>query len=60
MTVRDNGRGFDRGAVPDGAVGLRSIEQRVADLDGSLLIESEPGTGTVITATIPLSDTPED
>lgn len=60
MSVRDNGRGFDRGAVPEGAVGLRSIEQRVADLDGSLLIESEPGAGTVITATIPLSDAPED
>ncbi len=60
VTARDNGCGFDRTAVPESAVGLRSIEQRVADLDGSVLIESEPGAGTVITATIPLSDAPQD
>lgn len=53
ITIRDNGRGFDRSAVPDGAVGLRSIEQRIADLDGSTLIESAPGEGTMITATLP-------
>ena len=53
ITIRDNGRGFDRSAVPDSAVGLRSIEQRVADLDGSALIESSPGGGTTITATLP-------
>ncbi|HJM88265.1 MAG TPA: GAF domain-containing protein [Dehalococcoidia bacterium] len=56
LTVRvvDDGVGFDRAAVPDSAVGLRSIEQRVADLDGSVLIESTLGAGTTITVTVPL------
>lgn len=57
LTVRvvDDGVGFDRGAVPESAVGLRSIEQRVADLDGSVLIESSLGAGTTITVTVPLT-----
>jgi signal transduction histidine kinase len=58
IAIRDNGRGFDRSAVPDSAVGLRSIEQRVADLDGSALIESSPGDGTTITATLPWPEDP--
>lgn len=58
IAVHDNGRGFDRSAVPDSAVGLRSIEQRVADLDGSALIESSPGDGTAITATLPWPEDP--
>ena len=60
IAIRDNGRGFDRSAVPDSAVGLRSIEQRVADLDGSALIESSPGKGTTITATLPWPEHPGD
>lgn len=60
ITIHDNGRGFDRSAVPDSAVGLRSIEQRVADLDGSALIVSSPGEGTTITATLPWPEHTDD
>ncbi|MDA1062315.1 MAG: ATP-binding protein [Chloroflexi bacterium] len=54
LEVRDFGRGFERAAVRSGSVGLRSVEQRVADLGGSLLIESVPNQGTTVTASIPL------
>ena len=58
LTVRvvDDGVGFDRATVPDSTVGLRSIEQRVADLDGSVLIESTLGGGTTVTVTVPLTE----
>ena len=52
--VRDNGAGFDVDAVPDGA-GLTNIRDRVAAVRGHIAIESRPGRGTRISATIPLS-----
>ena len=51
--VRDNGAGFDVDAVPDGA-GLTNIRDRVAAVRGHIAIESRPGRGTRISATIPL------
>jgi signal transduction histidine kinase len=52
--VRDNGAGFDVDAVPGGA-GLTNIRDRVAAVRGHVAIESRPGRGTRISATIPLS-----
>ena len=52
--VRDNGAGFDLDAVPSG-VGLTNIRDRVAAVRGRVTIESTPGRGTHISATIPLS-----
>ena len=54
--VRDNGAGFDLDAVPAG-VGLTNIRDRVAAVGGRVTIESTPGRGTRISATIPLSPT---
>ena len=51
VEVRDDGVG---GAVPGGS-GLLGIEDRVAGLEGRLTVESPPGGGTVITASVPLS-----
>jgi two-component system, NarL family, sensor histidine kinase DevS len=59
MEIRDNGIGFDRATVPPGAVGLRSLEERVADLGGSLMIESTPGAGTTLVATFPVDEPAE-
>ena len=53
LEVRDDGRGFERDDIDPNAVGLRSIEQRIADLGGSLLIESARDDGTVVRATVP-------
>jgi signal transduction histidine kinase len=49
VTVRDDGAG---GADPAGQ-GLRGLADRVAALDGSLAVDSTPGRGTVVTATLP-------
>jgi signal transduction histidine kinase len=51
VDVRDDGVG---GARPDGS-GLLGLDDRVAALGGHLRIESPPGRGTRIAATLPLS-----
>jgi signal transduction histidine kinase len=50
VEVRDNGIG---GADPAGGSGLRGLSDRVAALDGRLLVASPPGGGTVLRAEIP-------
>jgi signal transduction histidine kinase len=60
LEIRDWGRGFRtcevRGdAGPGETVGLSSMRDRVALLNGSLHICSEPGLGTSVVAEIPLS-----
>ena len=60
LKVRDWGRGFRPSGVrgsagPGETVGLSSMRDRVALLNGSLQIRSEPGLGTSVVAEIPLS-----
>ena len=53
LRIQDNGRGFH----PDrarGGLGLRNMEERIAQLDGALRILSEPD-GTMIEAKVPLT-----
>ncbi len=54
LEVSDDGRGFERTVVEPESVGLRSVEQRIAELGGSVLIESRPGAGARVIARIPL------
>jgi PAS domain S-box-containing protein len=59
LKVRDWGRGFRPSGVrgsagPGETVGLSSMRDRVALLNGSLHIRSEPGIGTSVVAKIPL------
>ncbi|HXS63305.1 MAG TPA: sensor histidine kinase [Streptosporangiaceae bacterium] len=58
LDVRDDGRGFDPAAVPDGGFGLVAMRQRVQDQSGALLIESEPGGGTAVSARLPVGPVP--
>jgi signal transduction histidine kinase len=51
VEVGDDGVGGARGA---GGSGLRGLGDRVAALDGTLDVESPPGGGTRLRATIPL------
>jgi signal transduction histidine kinase len=57
LTVTDDGVGFDPqmlGAPTiESGFGLYSIRERMIAIDGSLKIESAPGTGTVVTAILP-------
>jgi signal transduction histidine kinase len=53
LGVRDDGQGFDPAASFPGHLGLRSMEERVERLGGTLTVESAPGSGTRIRAWIP-------
>jgi signal transduction histidine kinase len=58
LDVRDDGAGFDPGQTrpsESGGFGLVAMRQRVEALNGTLEIESEPGFGTAISATVPLT-----
>ncbi len=53
LTVKDDGSGFE----PDKArgLGLLGMEERVKQLGGRLEIESQPGHGTLLRATLPMA-----
>jgi hypothetical protein len=57
LDVRDDGIGFDAAITRenghDGGFGLTAMRQRVTRLAGTLEVESEPGTGTAISASVP-------
>jgi signal transduction histidine kinase len=50
VEIEDDGVGFDAAAVRKDALGLVSMEQRVALLDGDFSVLSRPGGPTVVTA----------
>jgi signal transduction histidine kinase len=52
LEVVDDGAGF--GADATAGVGLASLHDRAAELGGSLVVDSEPGAGTRVTAELPL------
>lgn len=65
LEIEDNGRGFDRFANPlggdeMGGYGLLSMSERAEIVGGRLNIRSRPGSGTTVTATIPLPSTSAD
>jgi len=53
LVVRDDGRGFDVSARSGQGYGLSGMRERVATLGGSLSIDSKPGEGTEVSATLP-------
>jgi signal transduction histidine kinase len=50
VAVADDGVG---GADPEQGTGLRGLADRIAVLEGRLEVESEPGRGTIVKASIP-------
>ncbi|TQL90700.1 signal transduction histidine kinase [Actinoallomurus bryophytorum] len=52
LDVRDDGVGFEPG-VANGGFGLSSMRQRLLRVAGSLAIESSPGEGTAVNASVP-------
>lgn len=54
LMVRDNGCGFDLGALGDGAFGLASMRERAALIGGELHIDSRPSDGTRVSLLVPL------
>jgi len=50
LTVRDDGRGFDRAHVPADHFGLGIMQERMASVGGTVTVETAPGQGTTLTA----------
>jgi signal transduction histidine kinase len=53
LTVRDDGDGFDPQTVETNGFGLQGMRERVQLLEGSLQVESAPGSGTTVRASLP-------
>ncbi|MGW7685397.1 sensor histidine kinase [Kribbella sp. NPDC054772] len=58
LDVRDDGKGCTPGTSE--GFGLIAMRQRVTRLAGSFAVETAPGEGTGISATIPATPAPED
>jgi signal transduction histidine kinase len=52
VEVADDGVG---GADMDRGTGLRGLSDRLAAIEGRLQVDSEPGRGTTVRASIPIS-----
>jgi signal transduction histidine kinase len=60
VVVADDGRGFTPGSQRNGKaspLGLTSMRERVEALGGTFEVNSQPGSGTQVTATVPISRT---
>jgi signal transduction histidine kinase len=60
VVIADDGQGFTPGRQWNGkarALGLTSMRERVEALGGTFQVNSQPGSGTQVTATIPLPPT---
>jgi signal transduction histidine kinase len=58
VRIADNGKGFEMGSIAgnDKSYGMTNMRERAELLDGTLKVESAPGIGTTITATIPIPE----
>src|SRR5690606_25292243 len=54
VQVRDNGQGFDPAEVRPTSHGLSGMRHRVESAGGRLSITSRPGSGTLVSAVLPL------
>jgi signal transduction histidine kinase len=60
VVIADDGQGFTPGPQSNGKarpLGLTSMRERVEALGGTFQVNSQPGSGTQVTATIPMSRT---
>lgn len=51
LSVQDDGRGFDLGAIPPKCLGLDIMHERTADIGARLALHSQPGAGTMVIVT---------
>lgn len=57
LIIADNGRGFDKAAVSPNSYGLTGMKGRLAEVGGTLNVESTLAAGTTVTAEVQLSKT---
>jgi signal transduction histidine kinase len=55
LNIGDNGRGFDPAGPFPGHLGMRSMQEGVTKIEGTLAIESAAGQGTHIHIRVPLT-----
>jgi signal transduction histidine kinase len=55
LSIRDDGIGFDPETHARDRFGLRTMRERAAECGGTLAIQATPGSGSVITAHLPLT-----
>lgn len=53
IEAQDNGKGIDL-EQPWKGIGLNTIKDRAGLMEGTMLIDSVPGTGTLVTIVLPL------
>ncbi|MDX6650976.1 MAG: hypothetical protein QOJ97_2927 [Solirubrobacteraceae bacterium] len=58
VVVRDDGKGFDMTA-PRSGFGLLGMQERTELVDGVVTVDSRPGGGTAVVATLPARRAPE-
>jgi signal transduction histidine kinase len=61
LTIGDDGVGFDPAALDaarDGHFGWRGIRERAEQIGAQVEVHSQPGTGTTVTVTVPLANSP--
>lgn len=57
LTIRDGGPGFDLTKVRlGGGLGILNMNERARLVNGTFLLDSRPGDGTVITVRVPVED----
>jgi len=58
IDIEDKGVGFDYASakVSGNSAGLKGMNERISTLGGKMTIDSSPGIGTKLTATIPVGD----
>ncbi len=61
LEIEDDGKGFDMGSVSDTkessrGLGLLGMKERVLLLEGTLEVQSQPGSGTRVVVTVPLRE----
>jgi signal transduction histidine kinase len=53
LTISDDGMGFDPQLVEkSGGYGLSNMQERIARINGSIMIETSPGKGTIVTVEV--------
>jgi signal transduction histidine kinase len=54
LRVSDDGKGFDPASAPRGRWGMTTMRERAEAAGGRLLVKSSPGSGTTVSAAVPL------
>jgi two-component system CheB/CheR fusion protein len=60
LQVRDDGTGFEDTALDDAGMGIRIMNYRARIIGGTLDLNSSPGTGTIVTCTLPQTNSTPD